>query len=275
MMKDWTGTLHLTVAEKEGKTIASNVYFQGAFKVMRPIYHDDSGQVCYYILNPGGGYLDGDRYQTQITLEKNARMTLTTQSATKVYKTPSKPVYQETEIHLKQGSYLEYLADPLIAYKGASYKQKNIIRMENDSIFLYSDIVTPGWSPSGNPFTYEMLDLVNEIYLADKLVVFDHIRLEPATQDISGIGFMEGFSHLGTMVVVGNRSNSDLIDRLYRVLESKSKHYTAGISELPIPGFTIRVLADSTKVIEEIFNECLRVISLEWFDKEPVSLRKY
>ena len=43
---------------------------------MRPIYHDESGQACYYILNPGGGYLDGDRYQMQISLERASKTNL-------------------------------------------------------------------------------------------------------------------------------------------------------------------------------------------------------
>ena len=73
-MAGWTGELRLDVENRRGKTVAKNVYFQGALKVMRPIYHDDSGQVCYYILNPGGGYLDGDRYQMQIALENKARL---------------------------------------------------------------------------------------------------------------------------------------------------------------------------------------------------------
>src|SRR6476660_7612903 len=103
-MKNWTGVLHLNVEERKGKTVAKNVYFQGALKVMRPVYHDNSGQACYYLLNPGGGYLDGDRYQMQITLEKQARLTLTTQSATKIYKTPNVPAYQESEFTLKEGS---------------------------------------------------------------------------------------------------------------------------------------------------------------------------
>ena len=75
-MKDWTGVLRLDLEERLGKTVAKNVYFQGALKVMRPVYHDDSGQVCYYILNPGGGYLDGDRYHLHISLEKQARANL-------------------------------------------------------------------------------------------------------------------------------------------------------------------------------------------------------
>ena len=104
-MHEWTGELRLDIENRLGKSVAKNVYFQGALKVMRPVYHDDSGQVCYYILNPGGGYLNGDRYKFLITLEENAELILTTQSATKVYKTPFKQAYQETEINLKAGSY--------------------------------------------------------------------------------------------------------------------------------------------------------------------------
>src|SRR6476620_9951014 len=120
-MAGWTGELRLLAEERKGKTVAKNVYFQGALKVMRPVYHDHTGQACYYLLNPGGGYLDGDRYKMQISLEKQAKLTLTTQSATKVYRTPNHHVYQETEIDLKEGSFLEYLPDPLIAYRDASY----------------------------------------------------------------------------------------------------------------------------------------------------------
>ena len=65
--------LRLDVENRRGKTVAKNVYFQGALKVMRPIYHDDSGQACYYILNPGGGYLDGDRYHMKIALEESSK----------------------------------------------------------------------------------------------------------------------------------------------------------------------------------------------------------
>ena len=75
-MENWTGVLHLGAEERNGKTVAKNVYFQGAYKVMRPVYHDESGQACYYILNPGGGYLDGDRYQMKISLRETSEINL-------------------------------------------------------------------------------------------------------------------------------------------------------------------------------------------------------
>ncbi|MGG3799162.1 urease accessory protein UreD [Metabacillus fastidiosus] len=274
-MSEWTGVLRLDVEDKQGRTVAKNVYFQGALKVMRPIYHDDSGQVCYYILNPGGGYLDGDRYHINILLEEQARLTLTTQSATKVYKTPNNYAYQETEIHLKKGSYLEYIPDPLIAYEHAKYKQKNIIRMEKGSTFLYSDIMTPGWSPHGGKFSYEMVQLLNEIYMDDELVVYDHIKLQPASQKMNSLGFMEGYSHLGSMIVIGEQTNNDLIDRLYDLISTDDNKYEIGISRLRVPGFAVRMLSNSTQEIERVFNTIHHTVSTDWFNIKPSSLRKY
>ena len=40
-MTGWTGELRLAVENRKGKTVAKNVFFQGALKVMRPIYHND------------------------------------------------------------------------------------------------------------------------------------------------------------------------------------------------------------------------------------------
>ena len=274
-MVQMTGELQMNLEDKQGRTIAKDAYFQGALKVMRPIYLSKSGQVCYYILNPGGGYLDGDRYKMRFSLEKQARATLTTQSSTKVYKTPTDHAYQETEIILKDGSYLEYLPDTLIAYRGAKYKQKNIFRMDRTSMLLYSDIITPGWCPDGKHFSYDLVQLINEFYLEDELVVFDHLKLTPSNQQIHGLGFMEGYTHLGSMFVIGEKVNNSLLDRLYDAMYEKTDAYQIGLSKLPIPGVAIRIMANSTQVIERLFSTCHTLITSEWFGTQPSFLRKY
>ncbi|KKK38964.1 urease accessory protein UreD [Mesobacillus campisalis] len=274
-MGDWTGELSLDLENRNGKTVAGNVFFQGAFKVMRPIYHDDSGQVCYYLLNPGGGYLDGDRYRMKISAGEDSKVTLTTQSATKVYKTPKDHVYQESEILLKKGSYLEYLPDPLIAYENAHYKQKNVVRMESGSTFLYTDILTPGWSPSGEKFSYDTIQLKTEIYLDGKLGVFDHIKLSPEDNSVEGLGFMEGFTHLGSLMAVSEETDNQLLDELYDKIYSEQANIKFGLSKLAIPGLSIRVLANSTQIIERIFNDCHKIISRKLNHATPRSLRKY
>lgn len=276
-MSKWTGELKLSLEDRSGKTVARNVFFQGAFKVMRPIYHDESGKVCYYLLNPGGGYLDGDRYRMDITAEPGARATLTTQGATKVYKTPKDHAYQETTMTLKAGSYLEYLPDPLIAYRDATYRQKNIVRMESGATFLYTDILTPGWSPDGGQFAFDSVRLINEIYMDGEPAVFDNVRLSPSEQQVGGLGFMEGYTHLGSMIAIGEQTTDDLIDALHDLLAGTSgeDQVKFGISRLAVPGFSIRILARSTGRIEKMLNACHKRISEEWLDLTPASLRKY
>ncbi|NEU30946.1 urease accessory protein UreD [bacterium LRH843] len=276
-MSKWTGILRLTVENKNGKTISKNVYFQGAFKVMRPHYLDNSGQACYYLINTGGGYVDGDTYRMEITLEQESELLLTTQSSTKIYRTPNIPVVQETEIILKRNSLLEFIPDALIAYRDARYEQRNVIRMENGATLIFVDILTPGWSPDGDLFSYDRLQLKNEIYLEDQLVVFDHLKLEPPNQTIESIGLMEGYTHLGSMIVINEKMDQDHLDKLYTVLEEKAKatNCKIGLSLLSVPGFSLRVLASSTQSIEQLLMECHQLIRKEWFNKEPVFLRKY
>lgn len=274
-MSDWTGILELNVEKRQERTVAKNLYFQGAFKVQRPIYHNRSNHPCFYLLNPGGGYLDGDTYRIQVTLDAEAELTLTTQSATKVYKTPNKHAYQETELFLKKDSYLEYLPDPLIAYKDARYLQKNTVHMEKGATLLYTDILTPGWSPEGKKFSYDTLRLKNEIYMDDELIAFDHIKLSPAVQLIDGLGFMEGYTHLGSFIVVGEKTDDDLLDQLFETIHQETGDFKAGLSKLAVPGFTIRIMANSTQLIERIITACHHVISMEWYQSKPSFLRKY
>jgi len=274
-MSEWIGSICLDLENRKGKTVAKRVYFQGAFKVMRPVYHDDSGQVCYYLLNPGGGYLDGDRYRMEISLDEGANVTLTTQSATKVYKSPKGYAYQETEIYLKKDSYLEYIPDPLIAYQNAHYKQKNVIRMEKGAAFLYTDILTPGWSPNGQQFSYDTVQLATEIHWDGELGVFDHIKLTPAQQDLSKLGYLEGYSHLGSMIIVGSRTNDSLLDEIYQSIQLERSNLMFGLSKLEVPGFSLRVLANSTPLIQQIFSNCRRIVNEQWFNHTPRPLRKY
>lgn len=274
-MSNWTGILELDAEARQGRTVTKNLYFQGAFKIMRPVYHHHSAHPCYYILNPGGGYLDGDTYRMRVKLEEEAKLTLTTQSATKVYRTPTQHAYQETEFYLKKGSYLEYLPDPLIAYKDARYIQKNSVHMERGATFLYTEIVTPGWSPEGEHFSYNSLQLLNEIYLDDELIVYDHIKLQPQEKRMRGLGFMEGYTHLGSFMIIGEQTNAHLLDRLYETINEELGDFKAGLSQLIEPGLFIRVMANQTQVIERIFTACHHIISQEWFDAKPIFLRKY
>ncbi|WP_028782274.1 urease accessory protein UreD [Thalassobacillus devorans] len=274
-MNTWTGNLQLKIENKKGKSIPKDIYFQGAFKLMRPKYFDDSGQPCYFILNPGGGYLDGDRYRMDLNLEEKAELLLTTQAATKVYKTPNQSVIQETNISMGKDSTLEYVPDPIIAYRSADYIQHNNIHMESGATLIYSDILTPGWSPDGSLFSYDNIQVKNQIFMNGRRVVFDHLRLKPNSQDIGGIGLMEGFTHVGSMIVICDQVSKEFMERIKEHYSEDDQKYKMGISSLVIPGFSVRILSHDTQTIEEVFNYIHQTIRKELLQKDVVFLRKY
>ncbi len=55
-----------------GRSIASQQFHEGALRVLRPHYLDDSGQVCYVLVNPGGAYLGADLFLVDVEVQAGA-----------------------------------------------------------------------------------------------------------------------------------------------------------------------------------------------------------
>ena len=76
---------------------------------------------------------------------------------------------------------------------------------------------------------------------------------------------MEEYIHLGTFIVIGEKTNDDLIDRLYETIREQVENgaMKAGISRLPASGLTTRVMANLTQHIERVISACHHVICKE------------
>lgn len=271
-----TGFFNLKIGrDRSGKSIARKIFHRGGIKVQRPVYLDGGDMPCFYLLNPHGAYLDADDYSMNIEVEENARLTLTTQGATIIYKTPNKEAYQESVIRLAKDSYFEYLPGAIIGYKNARFFQNTVVHLEEGATFVYLEIITPGWSPEGDEFTFTYLRLKTEAYSDKKLIVHDHIKLAPAEQEFGVLGYMEGYSHLGTFMVLSDKVDDDLINRLYELLEAEAYDMKFGISKLPEAGFTVRILANMTQHIEWVAMRCRNYINKEWYGTTLGTLRKY
>lgn len=272
-MNHFTGDLQIVCEKKGQKTIVKDVYYEGALKITRPVYLADNGEAYLYVMNPGGGFVDGDAYRIEIALEEEAEVVVTSQSSTKIYKTLKQPVQQDIKITLKKGSKLEYLPDPVIAYQQAKFKQRTVVKMEQGASLICTDIFTPGWAVDGTLFRYDLLQSRMNVYLDEQLVLFDHLKLEPDAE-ISEMGSLEGFTHFGTMMVIDELVTRSLIDELYEMLvdypDSK-----IGLSMLSVPGFTLRILGNSTQEIEKILQSCHKHIKMKIFNRTSPFLRKY
>lgn len=267
-----TGVLHLKGEKRHSRTILSGFY-EGAFKFTRPVYLDEE-TLSVYMIHIGGGYVDGDSYVNEVTLEEGAELSVTSQAASKVYKTISKPVEQVTRIRLAAGSTLDYCMDPLIMYEGARFNQTTIVDIDETSSFFYNDIVTPGWSHNGEPFRYDWYRNKLKVTSGSTLVLYDHLLLDPGL-GVEGVLELEGHSHVGSVVLFHKEAGVDFVEKLSEHLEQQFPYVRFGLSSMDKGGVVIRMLGDNTQQLETVTAAVHTFYRETLLKKKGIIWRKY
>lgn len=280
-LKSPMGALELQITVRQGRSIATHQFHQGALRVLRPHYLDESGQVCYVVVNPGGAYLGADLFLIDVEVGDGADLLLTTQSATKIYRTPGSFAEQRMTLRLGEGARLELMPDQLIAYREASYRQNTHITVRPSSSLVMAEVITPGWSPDGASFRYEELRLRSEIRVETgdrgQLLALDNLLIRPPAGDVTGLGFMEGFSHLGSLVVVDPRVDQTLANELHTVTAEHQAHTGISLTRslAGTTGLVLRSLSNSTEELNGLLGACTALLRKRWYGQAPLNLRKY
>ena len=184
-------------------------------------------------------------------------------------------------VRLGEGARLELMPDQLIAYREASYRQRTSVTLRPSSSLVLAEVVTPGWSPDGSAFRYEEVRLRNEIHVetdrGSQLLALDNLLIRPPLGDVTGLGFMEGYSHLGSLVVVDPRVEQALADDLHLV--AAGREALTGISLTRTVGGTtglvLRSLSNSTDELNRLLRSCTDLLRHRWYGQGPLDLRKH
>ena len=273
---EYAGIIELVLEQKDNRTITSKKYYEGLVKVSANIRNDREKIPTYYLLQLGGGYIEGEKYKNIFRIKDNTRAIITTQASTKVYKCEhGNVVTQETTIDLGENSVLEYITDTVILYKNAMYKQVNNIYLKDTSTLIYSDGITAGWSPEGEKFTYKKVQLKSNVYINNKIVLLDNLIVNPRENDVTKLGFFEEYLNFGTLLIINKNINSNVIEELRKDLEKIELPIDFGISELEVNGFVLRVLGNLTQNIEFAMSVCHNYIRKNFLGSKNLVMRKY
>lgn len=287
-----TGGLWLEVQRRAGRDVVTGQRHEGALRLLRPLYLDSSGQPCLTVVNPGGGYVGGDRYQLSVAVEEGASALVTTQSATKVYRTPGRRVVQEQTFTVGAGATLEVIPDPLIAYAGADYVQRTRATVAPDGRLVLADVVTPGWAPDGSLYRWDSVVLRTSLARpGGGLICWDTLRLLPDDAAVADHGFLPGRTHLGTLLAVAPEIDSEVIEEVHDLLterEAAVAGLCAGVTGLAEPvgtdpakggaspaGLAVRVLGPGTGAIDDVLLEVHATLRRRWGDQPRLNSRKY
>lgn len=272
----YAGELELVLENKGGKTSPAKSISKGLVKISPNMRLNRESIPTYFLLGLGGGYVEGEKYRNRIELKDNTRSIITTQASTKVYKClKGKVIEQNTELVLGENSVLEFLTDAVILYKDAIYKQVNNIILKKSSTLIYCDGITSGWSPEGAEFQYSSVQLSTKVYLDNKLVLLDNLLVDPREDDVTKLGFFEGYRNFGTLLVISDYISEEVIDKFRVMLDEANLPIYYGISKLEVSGFVLRVLGNLTQDIEAAIMVCHNYIRKEFLGSRELIIRKY
>lgn len=272
---EYAANSELVIGNKEGRNYTEKSYFTGIAKLARALHLDSEKIPCYYLMQLGGGYVENERFRTYVHLKENARAVVTTQAATKIYKCDNDlPSYQKNEIILEDNSNLEFITDSVILYKDAMFRQETEIRMKDSASLVYTDGITSGWSPDGGKFKYSNVQMKLRLYIDDKPVLLDNLKLDPRVDRMDSLGFMEEYNNYSSLIVIDDMVNDELIATLREKIEELDLDIKVGISKLEVNGFVLRALGNLTQHLEKAILVCVNHIRKEKFGSIELELGK-
>ena len=137
-------------------TVLRDAYAESPLRLLTPGNHGEAAWV--YTSTLGGGFVDGDRVRLRISVSAGARAFVSTQGATRVYRSPQ-GCESETVAEVAADGALVIAPDPLACFAGARFRQRTELDLaEGGSVALW-DILSAGRSACGERWAFDRCSL--------------------------------------------------------------------------------------------------------------------
>lgn len=256
-----------------GETFLSRRFVTYPFFFTAPFRLDrtPSGMLTTILQSVSGGIYEREQLALSFTAERNARVHCTTQSATVVHSmTDESEASQLVTIHTANGSFVEYLPDPLILFPEAKLRTALHIVVEQGATVILSDAFLShdpedrgrSFCSLGNETLVHHVD--GRLLCADRFIITGKAMLLASSE----------YTAQGTVWVLTSQLHEELLSALRKTLASIAGLY-AGVSMLPNnAGVVSRFLATDTVALSKGLRAAWVAARYVLTGEEPQSRRK-
>jgi len=240
-------------SDKNSKTFIKNLKTKSPILVQKALYSDPTNpkKAHIYLMSSAGGMLQGDTLKIDIIARKNTDTYVTTQSATKIYKSENQNCWQHVKILVEKDSFLEYLPKQIIPHKDAKFFQNVNIQIDSSSTLIYSEIISAGRIAYGEKFDFNSVRLrLNCTDQNNKILFSESSNLEPENNKTKFSSLFGNQNLYSTIYIVSQKIDSEkLCMQIYEFFKTNS---LIGCSQLPnSSGIVIRILSNSIDKIND------------------------
>lgn len=197
-----SGQAALDVQMVFGESTVVSSFATNPMKLLAPRSRGQS--VWAYTSSFGGGLVAGDQTSLKVRLHAGARCFLGTQASTKIYRNPAAlPSGHETRATLDSGSLLVFAPDPVQAFAGSVYAQRQHFDLAADSNLVLLDWFTSGRAARGERWEFSRFASRSEVRVAGRCVFLDSVMLSPDDGEIGSTHRLGRFNCLATVLLLG------------------------------------------------------------------------
>lgn len=247
--------------DKTGKSIMRDLDRRHPLIVQQELYFDEAmpEMPCVYILSSGGPNVDGDRYQQDITVKKEAFAHVATGAATKLAEMRFNYSGLVQNIVLEENAYLEFIPEPVIPCRHTRFISDTRLNVHETATVVYSEIFMGGrkYYKDGELFEYDILSVCSHGERPDGTQLFrEKFVIDPRIEHPRNLGVMGNFDVFANVIVMTPPESANKIYDSTEVFIDRERMLAAGITRLPgEAGLLYKVLGMEAGPVKKMVRE--------------------
>ena len=248
------GRGRVTVERVRGRSVVRRAYATSPLRLLTPKNHGHAAWI--YTSSYGGGLVDGDDIAVEASVGSGATAFLSTQSATKVYRSP-RGTRVALDADVGEGGLLVVAPDAVICFAGSRYRQTQRVTIAAGGGLVLVDWVTSGRRESGERWVFEEYLSRTVVHLEGRLVVHDAVALRASDGRLADR--FGRYDVLAVAVLIGP-GLEDEIDRLDARVREEPVERAADrlVAFTPVrPGAVLRIAGRTVEDVDNTLRDLL------------------
>lgn len=223
--------LDLRFAVPDDHTVLAHAYAEPPFRVGRGFPDGDGMHMIHAWSAPG--IFGGDRLQQTISVERGARVRLTSQSALQVHPSADQSSAMLDSVYrVERGGHLHCEWSPVIPFAEARLDQRIEIDLEEGATLFWSDAVMSGREACGERWKFARLAHQLRCSRDGVLAYLERYRLEPVEDQLDRRWIADDACYFGSILVVHPEADRRTAERLHHDINSiEGVHGAADVLE--------------------------------------------
>jgi urease accessory protein len=259
----WHGTLDLVYANFNDATQINYSHSQAPLKVQRPFYPEGKSICQSVVLHTAGGMVGGDRLSQNFHLQSNAKTSITTAAASKIYRSNGQLAKQNINIKIDAGAWLEFLPQETIVFNGAVYRQDLQVELAPGASWLGWEITRFGRSARGEKFLQGAWRSCMEVWQQGCPLWIDRQWLLGGEEMFYSANGLAGKPVVGTLCWLGQSVAPEVTEQVRNLWTNHQTEGEAGVTHL-LTGLLCRYRGNSCSEVRKWFTDVWQLLRLTY-----------